>query len=93
MVEILNQPMQVSLTTKRKELMWRVMDGHTDLAGVMHILHGYKYCDNFLIWLIYNGYTGKNLKELVVKQFRSSVPSLVDYIVNATNQYDARKIT
>ena len=73
------------MTPKRRELMHRAMDGTNDLAGVMHILHGYKFCDNILIWLISHKYTGQHLKDLIVKRFHSSVPALVNYVVSAAN--------
>lgn len=82
-----------TLSNKRRDLMHRVMDGETDLAGTMHILNGYKFCDNFLIWMIAHKWTGKNLKEIIIKQFHSSIPSLVNYIVEAAKTPDARKVT
>lgn len=86
---VLNPP----LAPGRRELMLRVMDGQTELGGTMHILNGYKFCDNFLIWMICHKWTGKNLEEIIIKQFHSSVPSLVAYIVEAAKTFDARKIT
>jgi len=82
---ILNDPKNPVLTDKRKALMHRVMDGVTDLSGVMFILHNYKFCDNILQWLISHGYTGKKLVELTVKQFNGNVPSLVNFVVTAAN--------
>ena len=73
------------MTQKRRELMYRAMDGMHDLVGVMHILDHYKFCDNILIWLICHKYTGKNLQDLVVKRFHSSVPALVEYVVTSAN--------
>jgi hypothetical protein len=73
------------MSPKRRELMHRAMDGVTDLSGAMFILHHYKFCDNILIWLISHRYTGKNLSELLIKKFRSSVPSLVDFVIAAAN--------
>lgn len=84
MKPILNDP-KVALSNKRRELMHMAMDGVSDLAGTMYILHHYKYCDNILIWLVSHKYTGKNLSELIVKKFRSHVPSLVDFVVAAAN--------
>jgi len=96
MAEILNQPNPESarISDERRELMHRVMDGQSDLAGAMHILHGYKYCDNFLKWMIENRFTGLHLREIIVKKFRSSMPALVDYMVaqmNATRITDLGK--
>lgn len=97
MAEILNQPdpNAARISDKRRELMMRVMDGHPDLVGVMHILHGYKFCDNFLIWMVEHRFTGTNLKEIIVKKFRSSVPDLVSFIIarmNASYVTDLRNI-
>lgn len=96
MAEILNQPdpKAARISDERRELMHRVMDGNSELAGVMHILHGYKYCDNFLKWMIENRFTGRNLQEIIVKKFRSSMPEFVDYMVaqmNSTRITDLRK--
>jgi hypothetical protein len=73
------------MSDRRRQLMLRAMDDRTDLSGVMFILHHYRFCDNFLIWLIAHQYTGKNLEELVVKKFHSSVPSLVEFIIDHAN--------
>lgn len=72
------------LSPRRRELMHRAMDGDADLMGVMHILNDYKFCDNILTWLIAHKYTGKNLRGLVI-HFHSSVPRLVDFVVDAAN--------
>lgn len=85
-VPVLNT-MQNSISPRRRELMHRAMDGETELVGVMQILHNYKFCDNILTWLIAHRMTGKSLRELVIK-FHSSVPRLVDFVVEAANGKD-----
>ena len=72
------------ISDHRRELMHRAMDGDGELVGVMQILHGYKFCDNILTWLITHRYTGKNLRGLVIR-FHSSVPRLVDFVIDAAN--------
>lgn len=69
------------MTNERRDLMFRAMDGHSDLAGSMHILNQYVDCDKILKWLIRHNCTGNNLREVIVKQFGSSVYRLVEHIV------------
>ncbi len=85
---VLNEPLKRPLSQKRKELMLRALDGETDLAGTMYILHAYKFCDNILLWLIAHRYTGKSLRDLLVKSFASSVPALVEYVISQANGKD-----
>lgn len=95
MAEILNDPAtpeKYGLTPKRIELMHRAMDGRIELRGVMHVLNGYKFCDNFLIWLIAHGFTGKTLEEIVVKRFRSSIPAMVEWMVLNMNRSDVTEV-
>jgi hypothetical protein len=82
---VVNSPLNLPLTDKRRDLMHRVMYGNPDLAGVMHILHHYKFCDTFLQWMIANNYTGKNLVLLLTRKHGSSVPKLVGEIVTYCN--------
>ncbi len=81
-----NTPLKLPLTPERKELMHRVMDGQPDLAGIMHMLHHYKYCDEILSWLVEHNYTGKNLVDWVLNKFRKSVPDMVAYVVFKHNK-------
>ena len=92
MAEIRNTPGRVKLDPRRKELMHRVMDGDPDLRGVMHILNGYKFCDNFLTWMIENRFTGKNLREIIISRFRGSVPDLVDFMTREMNLLRAEEL-
>ena len=85
LVPILNAELKVPLSAQRRDLMHAVMDGQNDLDGTMYVLHHYKFCDQMLRWLIAHKYTGKNLEALLVKRFKSSVPALVGYIVDAIN--------
>jgi hypothetical protein len=86
-VHVLNSPeaQKIAISPERRELMHRVMDGRHDLMGVMSILHAYKYCDNFLKWLVINRYTGGHLVDLLVKKHRSSVPNLINWILVQMN--------
>lgn len=77
------------MTEKRREFFMKIMDGNPDLVGVMHILHGYKYCDNILMWLWNNKIIGKDLAEFVVKVHGKDVHKMARFIVekiNATNE-------
>jgi hypothetical protein len=78
---VANLPLKIPLTDERRELMMRVMDGRWDLANTMYMFHNYKHCDTFLKWLVVHKFTGNRFVELLVKQFGSSVPKLVDFIV------------
>lgn len=82
---VLNKPLTRPISDRRRELMHRAMDGMTELGPTMFILHHYTHCDNILTWLILNGWTGKNLADRIVRQFGSSIPQLVDYVVAAAN--------
>lgn len=81
-----NDEAKRQLTARRKELMLRAMDGRDDLAGLMHCLHQYRFCENFLIWLIAHRYTGDALAELLVRRFDKSVPALVLFLVKECNR-------
>lgn len=86
MATVLNKPLDIPITPKRRELFFRAIDGQQDLLGTMSILHAYKYCDEILMWLIEHNYTGKNLIHLLVKRFKSSVPDLVLFVVDRVNK-------
>ena len=73
------------MTPQRREILLAIMDNDYELIGVAHILNGYVHCDAICSWLIEHKYVGKNLRELVVKKFASSVPKLVDYVVLKIN--------
>ena len=92
-VAVLNQHMKNPISAQRRELMLRAMDGDSDLSGVMFILNDYRFCDNFLIFLIAHHYTGKSLRDLIVGKFKSSVPGLVAFCVDAMKKYDSVKTT
>ena len=80
------------LTPIRRELMHAVMDGDTELSGVMFILNQYTHCDAFLRFLLVNKITGNNLRELLVKKYKGRVEPLVKFIVQKSKerQNDAR---
>ena len=89
-VPVYNEPAKgkARLSQRRRELMHRVMDGRSDLAGVMQMLHGYKFCDNFLIFMIENRWTGDHLADVLVKKFHSSVPSMIEFMVYAMRRME-----
>lgn len=93
MSKVINKKLTIPLTDKRRELMHLVMDGDNELVGVMHVMHGYKYCDNFLTWLVHHRYVGKNLRDLIINKFGSSVPAMINYIVEqiGESKLNARK--
>lgn len=70
----------------------RVIDGlytigqDVGLEGTMMLLHKRKYCDNFLLWLYENRYTGKVLAEWLVKNFNGSVPQMVVFLAQKTGK-------
>ena len=87
---ILNQPLEIRITPKRRDLFFRSIDGQQDLLGTMSILHHYKHCDEILEWLIAHNYTGKKLANLLVKKFKSSVPNLVLFVVDRVNKHSEK---
>ena len=80
-VPVLNRGLKVPLSSRRRELMHRVMDGRSDLGPTMFMIHNYTFCDNFLHFLIHHHYTGDNLADILVKKFGSSVPRLINFMV------------
>lgn len=90
MAEILNGPKLIrdevahratTMSHERRELMLAVMDGDYDLVGTLHLFSRYRHCDTFLRWLLVNRYTGRSLRDILVRRFRGRVDHLVDYIV------------
>lgn len=85
MARIINEKPAKRISDARRALMLRAMDDQADLAGVMHIFHHYTHCDSFLLFLIEYGYTGKVLREFIIKEFSGNVPNLIDWIVITLN--------
>ncbi len=85
MARIINEKPAKRISEARRALMLRAMDDQSDLAGVMHIFHHYTHCDSFLLFLIESGYTGKVLRDFVIKEFSGNVPNMIDWIVLVLN--------
>lgn len=84
------------MTPARREFFFKVMDGHPDLVGTMHILHGYKYCDNILYWLWNNKIIGKDLIEFITKVHNKDVHKMANFIIdkiNMTNEREYRELS
>jgi hypothetical protein len=82
---------EIEMSQSRKELMHRTMDGDSQLAGCMHVFSQYKFCDNFLLFMIAHNFTGKVFREMLIKQFGGNPHMMIQWIVKSARKYDARK--
>ncbi len=48
---------------KRRELMFRVMDGHYDLSPLVYQIYCHIQCDDILRWLLASRLTGQELRK------------------------------
>ncbi len=57
------------MTPERRKNLLRVMDGYTDLIGLMKLLHREERCDDICHWLIAHHYTGHTLAQWYKSEF------------------------
>lgn len=85
-------PKIVQMTSERREIMMRVIDGVYANVAIVYQLSRYTDCDKLCLWIIRHGYAGKNLVPWIKGQFCNSILSMVQWIVAKNNRENLKPV-
>lgn len=78
------------MTSQRRELMFKVMDGRGEVLPYLHHFTHYAQCDLILSWLVKSRLTGKNFLDWSALKFGNSLMGPAKFIISKMTYSDGK---